>query len=62
MGHAVYAARRPVAGRLSLDGEGRRRRRRSAVQDFYDEERVPPPPLPAEAERLVVAEVTGAIG
>ena len=54
----IYDAR-PVAGRLSLDGEGLAVvEHRSAVQDFYDEDELRRVYYP-EAERLV-AEVTGA--
>ena len=50
---------RPVAGRLSLDGEGLAVvEHRSAVKDFYDENELRRVCYP-EAERLV-AQVTGA--
>src|ERR1700731_5197985 len=50
---------RPVAGRLTLDGEGLAVvEHRSAVKDFYDEEELRRVYYP-EAERLV-AEATGA--
>ena len=54
----IYDAR-PVAGRLSLDGEGLAVvEHRSTVEDFYDEDELRRVYYP-EAERLV-AEVTGA--
>src|SRR5271169_5344547 len=50
---------RPVAGRLTLDGEGLALvEHRSAVKDFYDEDKLRRVYYP-EAERLV-AEATGA--
>ena len=50
---------RPVAGRLTLDGEGLALvEHRSAVKDFYDEDELRRVYYP-EAERLV-AEATGA--